>query len=203
VAEELAAQRWWQTVPGILTAIAATVTAVTGLILALQQTGVIGGNATSATGAQQNSTTPSAPREPADATPGPGPAQAVATRQAIQMPDGRSVTMHLVGAKYQYTIVSAERQAQPPGKQLLHFRIRVWTDSSSGLLFWNDSFRVSVGELRFAPTTFVSRAVPRDTTDEDDVEFEIDDSVKEATLVISVGGLNLPGNTKQLRLVIP
>ena len=33
---------WWRTVPGILTAAAATITAVTGLIVALQQSGWIG-----------------------------------------------------------------------------------------------------------------------------------------------------------------
>lgn len=34
---------WWQTVPGILTAAAAIITAVTGLILALHQAGLVGG----------------------------------------------------------------------------------------------------------------------------------------------------------------
>jgi hypothetical protein len=34
---------WWRTVPGILTAAAGTITAVTGLIVALQQSGLLGG----------------------------------------------------------------------------------------------------------------------------------------------------------------
>lgn len=34
---------WWLTVPGILTATAGTITAVTGLIVALQQSGLLGG----------------------------------------------------------------------------------------------------------------------------------------------------------------
>lgn len=32
---------WWQTLPGILTAIAATITAITGLVAALNQTGLL------------------------------------------------------------------------------------------------------------------------------------------------------------------
>jgi flagellar motor component MotA len=35
MAEEQKPQRWWQTVPGILTATAGIITAVTGLIVAL------------------------------------------------------------------------------------------------------------------------------------------------------------------------
>jgi hypothetical protein len=37
-------QRWWQTLPGVLTAVAGIITAVTGLIVALNQVGVFGGN---------------------------------------------------------------------------------------------------------------------------------------------------------------
>src|SRR5436189_4804110 len=33
---------WWQTLPGILTAIAGTITAITGLIVALHQAGLFG-----------------------------------------------------------------------------------------------------------------------------------------------------------------
>lgn len=36
-------KKWWNTLPGILTAIAGTITAITGLIVALHQTGIIGG----------------------------------------------------------------------------------------------------------------------------------------------------------------
>ena len=35
---------WWQTVPGILTAAAAIITAVTGLVVALHQIGLVGGD---------------------------------------------------------------------------------------------------------------------------------------------------------------
>jgi len=41
--EERKPQSWWQTVPGALTAAAGTITAVTGLIVALNQSGLFGG----------------------------------------------------------------------------------------------------------------------------------------------------------------
>lgn len=39
MAEELDSQRWWQSIPKVLAVITATVTAVTGLIIAINQTG--------------------------------------------------------------------------------------------------------------------------------------------------------------------
>jgi hypothetical protein len=41
--EEPKSQTWWQTIPGILTATAAIITAVTGLLIALYQVGVFDG----------------------------------------------------------------------------------------------------------------------------------------------------------------
>jgi hypothetical protein len=43
MADEPKGQRWWQTVPGALTAVAGVITAVTGLLLALHQAGVLPG----------------------------------------------------------------------------------------------------------------------------------------------------------------
>jgi uncharacterized protein YecT (DUF1311 family) len=41
---EISGSSWWQTLPGVLTAVGAVLTALTGLILALNQIGVFGGS---------------------------------------------------------------------------------------------------------------------------------------------------------------
>jgi len=41
--EEAKSQSWWKTIPGILTTVTAMVTAVTGLIVALHQVGLLQG----------------------------------------------------------------------------------------------------------------------------------------------------------------
>ena len=41
MAEEVESQRWWQSIPKVLAVITATVTAITGLIVAINQTGWI------------------------------------------------------------------------------------------------------------------------------------------------------------------
>jgi hypothetical protein len=196
-------QSWWQTVPGILTAAAATITAVTGLIVALQQAGVFD-TATAADPPAQNETAglPVAAEDragPASVTPSTSPS---VTGRTIQLPDGHSVTMRSASAQYRYTILSAQYEPSPPGKYLLRFRIRLWTDGTGGALFGSSSFRLHAGELHLAPTNYLNELVSWDETKEGDVEFEVDDSITEAIIVITVGGLNFSGNTKQLRVAL-
>jgi hypothetical protein len=62
---------------------------------------------------------------------------------------------------------------------------------------------LSAGDLRIKPANDLKEMVSRDETKEGDIEFEVDGSIKEAILVISVPGLNSPGNTRQLRLAFP
>ncbi len=59
-------QPWWQTLPGMLTAIAGTLTAITGLVVALNQAGIL----KPSTQTQSSPSTPS-PSVEASATPSP------------------------------------------------------------------------------------------------------------------------------------
>jgi hypothetical protein len=131
------------------------------------------------------------------------PAETTTALPPVQLPDGSEVTMiSSWGSKFQYTVLSAQRETVSPGKQLLSLHIRVWTDNVGGMNFWNDSFRLVAGELSLAPVNFLDEVVNANKTMDGDVEFEIDASLKEATLVIKVS-LNFPENTKELRLVFP
>jgi len=132
------------------------------------------------------------------------PSMPTALSLPVQLPDGSTVMMIAsYGSKYQYTILSAERISLPPDKFLLRLRIRVWTDSSGGMNFWSDSFRLVVGDLRLAPVNFLDEIAKRDETVDGDVEFEIDASLKEAILVITVGRNGDSWATKELRLIFP
>ena len=199
--ENLKPQKWWQTVPGVLTATAAIITAVTGLIIALHQGRVFDTAPTPAPHAQINdSKSPATPKTPTVPGGASDAAMPSATDQAIQMPDGHAVTISFNGYKFQYTILSAQRKRLPPDKYLLRFRIHVWTDFIGGMLFVSDSFRLNAGDLRIKPANNLVEAVSRDETKEGDIEFEVDGSIKEAILVITMSGFNFSGNTRQLRL---
>jgi hypothetical protein len=107
------------------------------------------------------------------------------------------------GDKFQYTILSAQREPLPPDKYFLRLRIRAWTNSSGGMNFWSDSFRLVAGDLRIAPVNDLNEVVNREETVDGDVEFEIDPSLKEAVLVITVGRNPDSWATKELRLIFP
>lgn len=132
------------------------------------------------------------------------PTEPSAISLPVQLPDGAQVMMIAPwGDKYQYTILSAQREPLSPGRLLLHLRIRAWTDSTSGMNFWSDSFRLVMGDLSFAPVNFLNEVVKQDATVDGDVEFEIDDSLTDAVLAIKVGGLDFLGHTKELHLIFP
>jgi hypothetical protein len=105
------------------------------------------------------------------------------------------------GGEYQYTVLSAQRESPLQDKYLLHLRIRAWTNGSLG--FWSDSFRLVAGDLSLAPVNRLSLVVRQNETIDGDIEFEIDASLKEAILRITVGYSLDPWATKELRLVFP
>ena len=198
-------QHWWQTVPGMLTAVAAMITAVTGLIIALQQTGVFKEKpALEPSSAAQSVALPMAAKSASEPENFPTSPKHSASDQAIQMPDGETVTIRSpTGDSFRYNIVSAQTKPFPPDSTLLQLHIRAWTDSPGGMNFWSDSFRLSAGEAILKPVNPLNELVARDETREADIEFVLDRPLREATLVITVGGLNFSGNSRQLRLLWP
>lgn len=220
-ANEKKIKSFWETVPGILTGIAALVTAIGGCVAVLVSNPrlidlVIPSSPTPYPAVNPAPPVPSAtPGSPALAaeptnTVSPGLiatstlSSATALSLPVELPDGPTVKMiDSTGDQYQYTILSAKRDPLPPDRYLLYLRVRAWTDFVGGMNFWSDSFRLVAGDLRLAPSNDLNELVNRDETVDGDVEFEIDGSLKDAVLIITVGGLDFSGNTKELRLIFP
>ena len=132
------------------------------------------------------------------------PPSATVLSLPVELPDDHMVMMiDPSGDKFQYTILSAQREPLSPDRYLLHLRIRAWTDSVGGMDFWSDSFRLVAGDLRLVPVNDMDELVNPDETVDGDVEFEIDGSLKDAVLAITVGGVNFSENTKQVHLIFP
>ncbi|MCB5189559.1 hypothetical protein LG198_02285 [Methylobacillus arboreus] len=189
---------WWQTIPGILTAIAGIITALTGLVVTIQQTGWFGTTETGKPNVSSNQDHPivsqQAPPE-TSITP-------IAARE-IKLPDGNNVRMDSgTGNEFRYTILSATSTPEPPNQQRISLKIRAWTNAAGGLNFWSDSFRLQAGEIRIKPSNYLNELVARDETKDSLVEFLIDRDMPEATLSITVGGLNFSGNQRELKLLL-
>jgi len=204
MAETSRRQSWWHSLPGILTAIAGTITALTGLVAALYQAGIleINGNATAdavrSVSPSQDQAKPATHQENKS-----GAQQGNLSGGSILMPDGNLITIKdPTGGTYRYEILSAQRELLPPNKQVFRFRIRAWTDYFGGLNFWADSFRLYIGDVHLKPVNNLNELLSRDETKDADIEFEVDGSVKEAILVVKVS-LGFSGNTRELRLILP
>ena len=104
--------------------------------------------------------------------------------------------------EYQYTVLSAQREALSQDKYLLRLHIRAGTSAAS-LGFWSDSFRLVAADLSIAPRNHLNLVVMQNETMDGDIEFEIDASLKEAILRITVAYSPEPWATKELRLVFP
>jgi hypothetical protein len=64
MADQRETQKWWLSLPGILTAVGAVITAITGLLIGLHQAGLLGD--------EDSPTTSSTPTAPASGTPASG-----------------------------------------------------------------------------------------------------------------------------------
>lgn len=122
---------------------------------------------------------------------------------AVELPDGSGVRMidAATGGEYQYTVLSAQREGPLQDKYLLRIRMRAWTNGSLG--FWSDSFRLVAGNISLAPVNRLSLVVKQNETLDGDIQFEIDASLPEAILRITVAYSPDPWATKELRLVFP
>lgn len=131
--EDPKSKSWWNTLPGVLTAVAAVIAAVTALVSTLHQTGWIGAKAptslSTATGAAvaYTSTTPLGP------TP-----DAPATADSIALPTQTTLTY----GKLSYQILSARLAHPSPGTRLLRFTIRMTSNDQYEANFWDASFRL-------------------------------------------------------------
>ncbi len=196
-------QPFWQTAPGLITALAALLTAIGGCV-ALFTTNprlldlVLKPSAT-ATAAASQATAGNAPAG-STSIPSVAPAASLSSRP-VQLPDGQVVTfIDATGHTHKYTILSAELQPLPPSLMLLDLKTRVSTDN--GVNFTDASFRLSVGDQVLKPSNFVDVFVEAHTTSDADIEFQVDPSVKQATLTIFLP-IDEPNNSQQLRLLFP
>ena len=172
---------WWQTLPGILTGVAALITAVTGLIVVYNRTG----NRT-------EDTRPASLSVPAIAQPGspaesrtPGPAGGAGRAESIALPALSRVK--LGGGVADITILSAQIEPLDLERRSLKLRVRYLNGGRYPANFWSDSYRLIVDDVPRAPTNLLDEVVAGDSAKEGEVIFELPISAKDVVLQISSG----------------
>jgi hypothetical protein len=167
---------WWQTLPGILTGVAAIVTAVTGLIVAFNHTGHRGEQAPQTQSASASSSSDRLP---------PVPSGSASSTQAVALPALHQVK--LAGGNVVITILSAQVEPIDAERRSLKLRVRYLNAGSYSGNFWSSSFRAVVDDVPRAPTNFLDEVVAADSAKEGNVVFEFPNSVKDFVLQISSG----------------
>ena len=175
---------WWQTVPGILTGIAAIITAVTGFILAYSSFN----NAKKLTEAPKSEAAkPSTPQQPdlpkaSSASSNAGGAKS-GVSTSVPLPAIHHVK--LVSAEAVVTILSAKLEPIDADGNSLTFTVQYRNLGTYSKNFWSRSFRLIVNEVPQAPTNEPDLVVQGDSAKDAEFVFEVPKNIKNVDLQIS------------------
>ena len=167
--------------PGILTGIAAIITAVTGLIVVLNRAG----------SRTEERVTPSSQSVPVGA-PSRSPAESRAPNPTLGG-DAQPVVLpalnrlRLAGGDAVVTILSAQVEPIDAERRSLKLHLRHTNAGRYPANFWSDSYRLIVNDVPRAPTNLLDEVVNGDSAKEGDVVFEVPVSAKDVVLQISSG----------------
>ena len=174
-------QSWWQNLPGILTGVAALITAVTGLIVAFNHSGSRTEPAVSSSTSDRRDVRSTSA---ADSRPSSGPNGSPGTR-TIPLPSVSQVKLDSGTAVV--TILSVQTDTIDANRRSLTLRVRYMNAGRFPANFWASSFRLLVDDVPRAPTNDLNQVVDRDSAKEGDVVFELPAATKDVVLQISAG----------------
>jgi len=168
---------WWQTLPGMLTGVAAIITAVTGFLVAFNHTG-----ARSADAPPSSQSVPVAAPHGSTATSDVRAQPVATTAQPIQLPSMNRV--RLSGGTAVITILSAEIEPIDAQRRSLKVLVRYTNTDRYPANFWSDSYRLIIDDVARAPTNLLDEVVVGDSAKEGEIVFELPVSAKDVVLQV-------------------
>ena len=179
---------WWQTLPGMLTAGAGIITAITGLLLALNQTGMF--HRSPAAQTEQTSSPAQQASSPAASTAAIAPANSrpLLLPQMTQVHSDENV----------YQLLSARIDPYSPDKVTLHLTVRMANNGKYPTNFWVSSFRLLVDGSLQAPTNDLNELVASNSSETGSVDFVIPATTSTAGLQMGDVGEGKPTINLQL-----
>jgi len=196
MADEKPTTSWWQTIPGIMTGLAAIITAITGLILAINHTSARSDAAPIAS----SSPTPSSLSPTASRTSLSGVALAASPSSgAVALPALHEVKF--ADGSATVTVLSVNVEPIDVDRRSVKFHLR-YTNTSDGYAnFQNRLFRLIVDDLPRAPTmgNELNELVPSGSTKDGDVRFDVPNGLKDVVFQIT----DLHGEKTRLPFKLP
>lgn len=167
---------WWQTVPGILTGLAAFMTAATGLILALNQIGFFDSSSS-----PDGTASVAAPvGEPAVGEGG----YAAAPGNASPIEALTPAMSEVVLGNGVYTLQEVRVTRRTPNDDGLLLKVRLMNNSRYDANFWDASFRLFVDGVPRAPVGGLNLLAPGNSATDGEVAFVIPRGARQLVLRI-------------------
>ncbi len=168
----------------MLTAIAAILTAVGGLLVALHQVGLLGGARAPIAVASSSAALSSEPVAPASpATQG----VAVPARYQVAMPTGSSVVLSNNRGEGTYQVLAATAERRTADALTLKLSVRLTNAGPSDIGFWTDSFRLLIDKVPRTPSNWLNSSVDARSAKDADIVFEVPAAARSLELQISSG----------------
>lgn len=183
---------WWSSAPGVMTAIAALITAATGLLLGLNQVGWLDASSAPATSAAST-------KAPPVLMPSTSPSVAAATgsfaasgTSSAGSASGYRVSIPLkreyrVG-DISYEILAATARPDADGKLALVMSMRGRSYRAYDANFWDASFDVTVGEDVVPASGGLDELLPANATQRGEVLFVVPADTRDAVLTMRFQG---------------
>jgi hypothetical protein len=182
MSDEGESPRWWQTVPGILAAVAAIVTALTGLIVAINQTGWFARpDPPAATKASTTTTPPGPSSPPAASTSAASPSGP--PRHSVALPALRDYKLGTAT----FTLLRAEVSSKTTEKNALQVRVRMLNRDRYDANFKDSWFRLIVDGVPMAPESDLNELVAAQSAKDGEVLFVVPRETTSARLKIAYG----------------
>jgi hypothetical protein len=184
---------WWSSAPGLMTAFAAVLTAATGLLLGLNQIGVLDASSSGTT--SSTSVTKAPPPAALTGSPsgvaatGSGPAagasgSASGSDYQVSIPLNREFRVGDIS----YEILGAAARTDADGKLALVLALRGRSYQAYDANFWDASFGVTVGKDVYPASGGLDDLLPANATHRADVLFVVPADTREGTLTMRFGG---------------
>lgn len=169
---------WWATLPGLLTAAAAVITAVTGLLLGLGELGVFDAGKRATVSGSPTSAGPSQPGTSASESRNPG--QGDETGWSVSLPAERKYR----SADIEYEVLGAQVRPDVDGKITLIFTIRCTNHGRYDINFWDATFRLNAGGVSVSPGSGLNEVVAEESSKSGDVSFTAPADTRDTVLRI-------------------
>lgn len=185
--DEPISKSWWQTLPGIIASITAGVTALSGLVVALKQTGWFERAKPPVDVVQHPRVDPATPAKRANPPQAPNRTDTPAQPRTVSvpLPEMHAYKLGPATGKATFTLLEAKLIPQTTEKNALQIRVRMMNHDRYDKNFWDDSFRLLIGDVPAAPESNLNELVPGNSAREGVVMFSIPRATPAATLKIT------------------